>query len=68
VDTARRLHQVLQAATRCDDIVWVEPEADTPAEQARHNRGLGKLWLWYCNEFAFTEQAWRTYRRLLNFD
>ncbi|MBL8733170.1 MAG: serine/threonine protein kinase [Planctomycetes bacterium] len=68
VDTARRLHQVLQAATRCDDIVWVEPEADTPQEQARHNRGLGKLWLWFCNEFAFTEQAWRTYRRLLNFD
>ena len=65
VRRARRLHALLEATTGCDDLPWLGDDGDEPAALARRNGSLGRLWIWFLNEFAHTGRTWTAYCRLL---
>jgi serine/threonine protein kinase len=63
VEKARRLHRLLVDATKCRDLTFVS--SGSLDKVGESNRALGRLWLWFVNEFAHTECAWSAYRKLL---
>jgi len=62
VDQAQRLHTILQSATGCTEMPFVD--AGTLAEIAQGNRHLGELWSWFLNEVGHTDRTWQTYQSL----
>jgi len=62
--SAKRLQRTLRDATGCRDLeLYESPDL---GRCAAFNRPLGRLWLWFVNEFAHTDRAWRVYRQMLN--
>ncbi|MFY9346054.1 MAG: hypothetical protein WAT39_26425, partial [Planctomycetota bacterium] len=64
-EQAVRLQHWLAETTGCKDLELVGDGELPRAQQLAANRTLGKLWLWFVNEFAHTERTWRTFQALI---
>jgi serine/threonine protein kinase len=62
---AARLHEWLVEATGCRDLAIVDDGDLDAATLAAQNRHLGDLWLWFVNEFGYTQRGWDTFRQLM---
>ena len=55
---AERLRQFLEQATGFHGLPFVEQPGMSSTRKARANAALGRLWLWYLNETAWSKDAW----------